>query len=152
LVWAIARRARSVEAQWAETAAEAIRVIPRFSDHAANERTYLAWVRTAIAIMAFGFLIERFDLFLASLSHISAKAVAGLHLRGSEWAGLLLIVFGALIVLLATLRFLRLRKSIADEQAVPYAGSLGEKLLAVILVAMGLFLVVYVGQQLVAFA
>jgi putative membrane protein len=63
----------------------------------------------------------------------------------------LLIIFGALIVLLATLRFLRLRRSIADEQAVPYAGSLGEKLLAIILVAMGLFLVVYVGQQLVAF-
>jgi putative membrane protein len=30
-------------------------MIPRFTDHAANERTYLAWVRTAIAVMAFGF-------------------------------------------------------------------------------------------------
>ncbi len=39
-------------------------MIARFSDHAANERTYLAWVRTAIAVMAFGFLVEKFDLFL----------------------------------------------------------------------------------------
>jgi putative membrane protein len=39
-------------------------MIKRYSDHAANERTFLAWVRTAIAVMAFGFLIERFDLFL----------------------------------------------------------------------------------------
>ena len=31
-------------------------MIERYSDHAANERTFLAWVRTAIAIMAFGFL------------------------------------------------------------------------------------------------
>jgi putative membrane protein len=54
-------------------------------------------------------------------------------------------------VLLTTLRFLRLRRSIAEEQVVPYAGSLGEKLLAIIMIAMGLFLVVYVGQQLVAF-
>ena len=39
-------------------------MIKRYSDHAANERTFLAWVRTAIAVMAFGFLIERFDLFM----------------------------------------------------------------------------------------
>jgi uncharacterized membrane protein YidH (DUF202 family) len=32
-------------------------MIERYSDHAANERTFLAWVRTAIAIMAFGFLV-----------------------------------------------------------------------------------------------
>ena len=47
-------------------------MIERYSDHAANERTFLAWVRTAIAIMAFGFLVQKFDLFLkiasASLS------------------------------------------------------------------------------------
>lgn len=125
-------------------------MIPHFSDHAANERTYLAWVRTAIAVMAFGFLIERFDLFLASLSHLVGKAIAGVHLRGAEWAGLLLIVFGALIILLATLRFLRCRRSIDDGQAVPYAGTLAEKVLTTILVIMALFLVAYVGQQLVA--
>ena len=39
-------------------------MIKRHSDHAANERTFLAWVRTAIAVMAFGFVIEKFDLFL----------------------------------------------------------------------------------------
>src|SRR5271165_6737419 len=39
-------------------------MIERYSDRAANERTFLAWVRTAIAIMAFGFLVERFDVFL----------------------------------------------------------------------------------------
>ena len=125
-------------------------MIPHFSDHAANERTYLAWVRTAIAIMAFGFLIERFDLFLASLSRIAGKALAGLHLRWAEWAGLLLIIFGALMILLATLRFLLARRNIDDERTIPYAGTMGEKLLAAILVLMALFLVVYVGQQLLA--
>ena len=39
-------------------------MIERYGDHAANERTFLAWVRTAIAIMAFGFLVQKFDLFL----------------------------------------------------------------------------------------
>lgn len=40
-------------------------MIKNFSDHAANERTFLAWVRTGVAVIAFGFLVERFDLFLA---------------------------------------------------------------------------------------
>lgn len=40
-------------------------MIPRFSDHAASERTFLASLRTAITVMAFGFMLERFDLFLA---------------------------------------------------------------------------------------
>ena len=126
-------------------------MIPHFSDHAANERTYLAWVRTAITVMAFGFLIERFDLFLASLSRVTAHAVTGLHLRGTEWAGLLLIVFGALMILLATLRFIRCRRNIDAEPNVPYAGMLGEKLLTAIIMLMALFLVAYVGREVVVF-
>ena len=40
-------------------------MIPGYSDHAANERTFLAWVRTGIAVIAFGFVIEKFNLFRA---------------------------------------------------------------------------------------
>jgi hypothetical protein len=50
-------------------------MIRDFRDHAANERTFLAWARTAIAVMAFGFLIERFDLLLKAVglsSHVPA--------------------------------------------------------------------------------
>jgi putative membrane protein len=39
-------------------------MIEGYSDHAANERTFLAWVRTGVAVIAFGFVIEKFDLFL----------------------------------------------------------------------------------------
>ena len=39
-------------------------MIRGYSDHAANERTFLAWVRTGIAVIAFGFVIEKFNLFL----------------------------------------------------------------------------------------
>ena len=48
-------------------------MIRNFGDHAANERTFLAWVRTAIAVMAFGFIVEKFDLFL----EIAAPSLAG---------------------------------------------------------------------------
>ena len=126
-------------------------MIPRFSDHAANERTYLAWVRTAIAIMAFGFLLERFDLFLGFASVNMPHTAAHLHLRATEWVGLLLIIFGALIILLASLRFLRYRKDIEDEGSHPHMGAFGEKLLTAILFLLGLFLVMYVGQELAYF-
>ena len=55
-------------------------MIERYGDHAANERTFLAWVRTAIAIMAFGFLVEKFDLFLrieATASTARAASIRG---------------------------------------------------------------------------
>jgi uncharacterized membrane protein YidH (DUF202 family) len=70
-------------------------MIERYSDHAANERKLLAWVRTAIAIMAFRFLVQKFDLFLK----IAAESLApqSLPARGQSVgtvAGLLLIVMG----------------------------------------------------------
>ena len=43
-------------------------MIRNYRDHAANERTYLAWVRTALALMGFGLLVERFDLLMQALA------------------------------------------------------------------------------------
>ncbi len=58
-------------------------MIRNFGDHSANERTFLAWVRTAIAVMAFGFIVEKFDLFL----EVAAPALAGraLSLPGQKF-------------------------------------------------------------------
>ena len=125
-------------------------MIPRFCDYAANERTYLAWVRTAIAIMAFGFLVERFDLFLAYLGRSNGAAAAGAahHIHGAQVAGLLLIGLAILIILGATVRFLHHRRTIACEETVDYGTTLGDSLLAILLVLFAAFLVVYVIQQL----
>ena len=43
-------------------------MIKSYTDHAANERTFLAWLRTGVAIIAFGFLIDRFDLFVITMA------------------------------------------------------------------------------------
>ena len=87
--------------------------IKRYSDHAANERTFLAWVRTAIAVMAFGFVIERFDLFL----QIAAPQMAGKQLAPHEqWfaniAGLAFIVLGVAMTVIAGIRFVKTAKDI----------------------------------------
>ena len=77
-------------------------MIKRYSDHAANERTFLAWVRTAIAIMAFGFVIERFDLFLQMLAPQMAQQHFTPH---GQWfanmAGLAFIVLGVAMIAIA---------------------------------------------------
>src|SRR6266478_6215452 len=50
------------------------KMIRNFSDHSANERTFLAWVRTAIAVMAFGFLVEKFDLFPGACRSVLSRS------------------------------------------------------------------------------
>ena len=47
-------------------------MIERYADHAANERTFLAWVRTGIATIAFGFVVEKFNLFVLTLAEANA--------------------------------------------------------------------------------
>lgn len=125
-------------------------MIRNFSDHAANERTFLAWIRTAIAVMAFGFLVAKFELFLkiAALSlgmHRATAALNGNGLGGA--AGIILIVAGMLIVVLATVRFIRTESAI--ESAGARSGGSGIDLaLATLLVALGIALVFYLAETL----
>src|SRR5580704_12734824 len=87
-------------------------MICNFSDHAANERTFLAWVRTAIA---FGFLVAKFDLFLK----IAARSLGTDHqvvaMPSGDFggaAGVVLILAGTVMVALAALRFVRTGRAI----------------------------------------
>jgi len=98
-------------------------MIGGYSDHAANERTYLAWVRTGIAIIAFGFLIEKFNLFLltvmnAALGDVTQRAqLARLTGGVGRYDGLVLIFGGLGIVVLSTARFVRTTRLLDDAEA-----------------------------------
>src|ERR1700693_6041674 len=121
-------------------------MIERYSDHAANERTFLAWVRTAIAIMAFGFLVEKFDLFL----EIASKSLAGRTLSvGGQLvgniAGLLLIALGSATMVLAIIRF---RKTALDIDSIEKRLGTGALTLAGLLVMLGVALFVYLSYTL----
>ena len=76
-------------------------MISRYSDHAANERTYLAWVRTAIAVMAFGFLVEKFDLVLKATSQtLGGRGPSAIGERVADVTGLLIIALAGVMVVL----------------------------------------------------
>jgi len=91
-------------------------MIERYRDHAANERTFLAWVRTAVSTMAFGFLVEKFDLFLevASVS-LAGRAPSPTGQVVGNVAGLALIVLGGTMMVVAAVRFRRTARDIDSE-------------------------------------
>jgi len=124
-------------------------MIERYSDHAANERTFLAWVRTAIAVMAFGFLVEKFDLFVQfAAREMAGNAVAGrtLSLGGQTLgniAGLFLIFLGGATMVLAIIRFRRTARDIDSDERRPGPGEQTDVTLAGLLVMLGAVIFVY---------
>lgn len=120
--------------------------IPRFSDHAANERTFLAWVRTAIAVMAFGFLVERFDIFLDVASNSLGRPIAAYGNVASSVVGLALIIAGSAMVMAAMLRFVHNRKAIANEAPSTTENVRLDLALAGLIVVLGLALAIYIGM------
>jgi putative membrane protein len=97
-------------------------MIVGYSEHAANERTYLAWVRTGIAVVAFGFVIEKFNLFLRAMANTipTAEAVKPHFTKLSQginrYEGLIFILGGVGLMALATLRFVRTTRLLNDQQ------------------------------------
>lgn len=79
----------------------------RARDHLANERTFLAWVRTAVAIVVFGFAIGRFSIAIRQLTALQGHA---LHRGGlSVWMGATSIIAGVVLVLAGLLRYRKTR-------------------------------------------
>jgi putative membrane protein len=75
------------------------------NEHLANERTLLAWVRTAIGIMAFGFVVVKFSLFIRQMAAITGTQAAVPHYGFSGPVGILLVVFGGVALLFGTWRY-----------------------------------------------
>jgi putative membrane protein len=81
----------------------------------AAERTLLAWQRSAIALMGFGFVVERFGLFLQMATH---QADSSSQRSFSLSAGVLLLVLGALVALISARQFRQVAKNL-DPSVVP---------------------------------
>lgn len=111
------------------------------SDHLANERTYLAWVRTSIGIMAFGFVVVKFTLFVKQLSLVLQKPVLQPGQGYSSIIGVLLVGFGALIGVLAFIRYKKTERLLSDSSYRP--SPLLSAVFAGSILLIGILLVVY---------
>jgi putative membrane protein len=117
-------------------------MIRGYSDHAANERTFLAWVRTGIAVVAFGFVVEKFNLFIATIASSAlgeeARRLQLEKLSGpfGHYEGLALIFGGIAIIALATVRFARTARRLDDAQEHSASSVRAELILATALVLL----------------
>ena len=124
-------------------------MIERYSDHAANERTFLAWVRTGIATIAFGFVVEKFNLFVRTLAEANAlgdsKNLRLQELSGafSHYDGLALILVGIAIIVVSLVRFIRTSRLIDDPQSHSARSVRAELVLSVVLTLIVTMMVAY---------
>lgn len=94
-------------------------MIPRYSDHSANERTFLAWVRTVIAIEGFG---------------IAAARIGSANAR--LWTEAALLAAGGVVILLAFLRMRVIRKRIETPDPSGDEATLADALLLLLVAAL----------------
>ena len=87
----------------------------RSNEHLANERTFLAWLRTCIALMGLGFVIARFSLFLREFGIITKNQTIQSNLSdpfSSTMLGMSMIGLGILLIVYALVNYLKTRKAI----------------------------------------
>jgi putative membrane protein len=76
------------------------------SDHLANERTFLAWIRTSIAMMGFGFVVVKFALFVKQIGlAVHTTQLAPVSKGYSSVIGIFLVATGVLMSIYAYIRY-----------------------------------------------
>lgn len=112
------------------------------SDHLANERTFLAWLRTGLATIAFGFVVARFGILLRELQiKNQSQHQSTISVHYSSEFGVALTILGVVIMIAALLSFLRNRRLIDSETFHP---SVGFAITLTILAALiGILLAIY---------
>lgn len=87
--------------------------VERQREHQANERTFLAWLRTSIALIGFGFAIARFGLFLRELqTAVTPGSTPDRTWLGSQTLGIGLVVVGIVFIALSVWRYNRVYRQI----------------------------------------
>ncbi|MDP3110575.1 MAG: DUF202 domain-containing protein [Thermodesulfovibrionales bacterium] len=112
--------------------------------HMANERTFLSWIRTSIGIMAFGFVVERFAIFVKQASYFFGKPVAAAAQKGREYSsifGIILICLGAIMGFLSFIKYKKIEKQIDED--IYQSSLILDVLLAFSVLAIGIFLAIY---------
>jgi len=111
----------------------------------AAERTLLAWIRTGLAMMGFGFVVARFGLFLREMTAVAGQPPAP-GASGSLWAGTALVVLGVAVNIYAGIvhaRFSRRFHRGETEPHDPRFGILVGALMALIGSGLAVYLILH---------
>ena len=116
--------------------------IANLADYLAAERTFLAWIRTGLALMGFGFVVARFGLFLQEvqfMQHNPSVPALGLSL----WFGTALIVAGVLVNIFSAWHHLRLVRELDRGSVSPPRPMTQAVLVALFLALVGIAMAIY---------
>jgi putative membrane protein len=108
----------------------------------ALERTLLAWIRTGLALMGFGFVVARFGIFLRELRY-TAGGVVTQSSGFSAWAGTALVLMGVAVQILSTIRYLQMVQELNAGSDVAGKPSKMGIAVAVILALIGIAVAAY---------
>ena len=114
------------------------------TDHLANERTFLAWIRTSIAIMAFGFVVVKFALFVKQITLILGEGHNAITLPNKGYSaiiGIALVGLGTIMTLLAFFRYKNIEKQLYANTFFPSLTL--SVFLTTAIILIGLLLVIY---------
>jgi len=118
-------------------------------EHMANERTLLAWGRTAITFIALGFGVSRFDVFLRQLRRVDNAGGGGAGAGFSAAIGIVFVLAGLLTAAAGVMRYLEARGQIDEGRYEPRVWPLIvlTSMMCAVGVALMLYLVVDVARS-----
>ena len=79
--------------------------LTHLSEHLANERTYLAYLRTSVSLMSFGIAINRFSMYLEQSHDAPSSERFGMKLVSSEQLGIGMVVLGMTLLAWAAVHY-----------------------------------------------
>jgi len=115
----------------------------RATEYLANERTFLAWIRTSIAVISLGFVITKFGVWLRELA---ARIDPGMQIHEtgvSLWMGVALMALGGVLAVMAAWRYHIVNEAIERGQVRADRG-----LVVIVTVAVGLLAVLMIAYML----
>lgn len=117
------------------------------NEYLANERTFLAWIRTGIATISLGFVIARFSFWLREIAISSGGSVDIPRTGLSLPIGLGMVAFGGLMTLMAVFRYRAIHRSIELDRPHPRPSLIFWTTAAVILLAVVLIIYLLVASR-----
>jgi putative membrane protein len=113
----------------------------RATDHLANERTFLAWIRTSIAAMGLGFVVAKFSVWLRQLSASIAPQAPIRPAGPSLPLGVAIMAFGSVMAIIGLVHYRAVNRAIARGRVNANDGLV--IVVGVVVALLGAFMIAY---------